>query len=196
MIAAADQNHSRLYLLLEVAFEAKVLVSLRQELVVNCSMRVMAGCAAFPDGFMLENKRPALSNVTLGAGVGLRSESKRSAMSRLPAVRVVAITATHLPVADRMVMRQLKAPFHFQVARETNFRIPVGIDDGIARPARLVVDATGTVATLTSHIFGVLPFSHETSVGGSGKMFINLAVAFRAGLGTDKRCSRNFRWHE
>ena len=71
VIASADEDFSGLSLLLEMAFQTKVLVPLREHLVINRAVRIVAGGAAFADRFVFENERPALSCVALGARVGV-----------------------------------------------------------------------------------------------------------------------------
>lgn len=71
VIASANEDFSGLGLLLKMAFQTKILVSLREHLVVDRSMRIVAGSAAFTNRFVFENERPALSGVALRTGVGV-----------------------------------------------------------------------------------------------------------------------------
>ena len=69
MITPADHDLAGGSLLLEVALQTKVGAALRQHLVVDCAMRVMACGATFAHCFMLEHKRPALIDMAFGARV-------------------------------------------------------------------------------------------------------------------------------
>ena len=69
VIAPANKNAAGLGLLLEMAFQTKIRVPLRQHLVVDRAMRIVAGGAAFAHGLVFENKWTALSGVALRAGI-------------------------------------------------------------------------------------------------------------------------------
>jgi hypothetical protein len=75
MVARADVNGpgglARQALGLKMTFQAKVGVALDEHLVIDASMRVMAGGATFTNGFVLENERAALRGVALDASVAL-----------------------------------------------------------------------------------------------------------------------------
>ena len=68
MIASSDQNYIWRGLLLEMAFEAKVLVPLHQHFIVHRSVRVVAGGAAFTHRLVFKHERPSLGNVAFGTG--------------------------------------------------------------------------------------------------------------------------------
>src|SRR5262245_23529758 len=79
-------------LLLEMALDTKIMVSLRQHFGIHGPVGIVADSAAFPDGLMFEHERSALCKVTLAAGIPLSGEGC-SAMDRISFVRIVAITA-------------------------------------------------------------------------------------------------------
>ena len=68
VVPSPDEDHIVRGLLLEVTFEAQVLVALNQHFVVHRSVRVVAGGASFTDCFMLKHKWTALSDVASGTG--------------------------------------------------------------------------------------------------------------------------------
>ena len=117
-------------LLLEMAFEAKVGVALREQPLVYRAMRRMAAHTAFPNRFMLEDERAALRGVALETGFVVAEQRRAAALDALrdirsaaldgiALVRVVTIGATDFAFQDRMMMRQLERRFHFGVALET-----------------------------------------------------------------------------
>ena len=71
VIASADEDFSGLSLLLEMAFQTKILVSLREHLVINRPVRIVTGGAAFTNRFVFEHIRSTLGRVALGARVGV-----------------------------------------------------------------------------------------------------------------------------
>ena len=73
MVPTADDKLTG-SLLLEMASNTQILISLRQHLGIHSAVRIVADGASFPDGFMFEDKGSALREVTLAAGVPLRGE--------------------------------------------------------------------------------------------------------------------------
>ena len=196
VIASADKDAARLRLLLEVAFQTKIRVPLRQHLVVDRAMRIVAGGAALANRFMFENKRPALRSVTLRARVRIGRHGEWSPRCGLASVRIMAIAAAHFPVANRMSMLQLKTTFHFEMAGEANFRITVRVDDGVARAAGLIVQAAGAMAAFASDVFRVGAVRHHPRMGGAREMFVHFRVALGAGFRSYKFRAGNIRWHK
>ena len=54
---------------LEVTFQAEVVVSGHEQLIIHTAVRIMTSGAPFADGFMLENKRAPLGGVALNTSV-------------------------------------------------------------------------------------------------------------------------------
>ena len=102
MIAPADKDLAGLGLLLEVAFQAKILVPLREHLVIDCAVRIVAGGATFANRFVFEDVRPALGGVAFRAGVRVGGHGERPAGCGLAFVRIVAIAAAHFSIAERV----------------------------------------------------------------------------------------------
>ena len=68
MIATADQERAGSTLFLEMTFQAKGLVALGQQPLVNRAVRLVAGVATLAQRFVLEDKRSTLHSVTLETG--------------------------------------------------------------------------------------------------------------------------------
>jgi hypothetical protein len=63
----ADINLPRRSLHLRVAFQAKIRIALDQQFPIHRPMWIVTHRASFPQRFMLENKRPRLFPMALGA---------------------------------------------------------------------------------------------------------------------------------
>ena len=159
-------------------------------------MRIVAGGAPFPDGLVLEDERSALRDMTLRAGIALTCEIKCTADDRLSFVRIMAIAATHFAMRHRMSMRQVKPPFHLQVALEADLGRAIGIDDRVPRAAAFIMQAAGPVTGLTPNIIRVYAVRFQTRVCGSSKILRDVRMTFRAGRRTHISRSRNFRRHD
>ena len=145
-------------------------------------MHGVAGGAAFPQGLVFEHKRPELCRVTLTAGLVLRKQRSPSGLHRRALVGVVAVPATHLAFEHRMMVRQVELPALVQMALEAGFGRFARVDDGVARAARLIVNAAGTVARLAPDVLGVVARRLESRVGGGLEIPDDLIVALGAGL--------------
>ena len=71
VIASANEDFSGLCLLLKMAFQTKILVSLREHLVVDRAVGIVAGRAAFANRFVFEHIRSTLGGVALRTRVGI-----------------------------------------------------------------------------------------------------------------------------
>lgn len=180
MVPPADQNDIGRGLLLEVAFEAEVLVPLNEHLVVYGPMRIVAGGAAFANGLMLEDKRASLCDVAFGTGFVLGSHREWSSDRCRTFMRIMTIAATHLPMHYRMRVRQVKTALHLQVTVEADLRRPVRIDNSVARTAALRVQAARPVAALASDIRRVHSMRLQPGMGRSRKMLVDVRVALSA----------------
>ena len=121
VVAAANDNHAGSCLLLEVALQTEVGVALHQHLIVRRAVRIVAGGAAFADGFVLENKGPALSGVALNASIAFGGHRRAAALDALAFVRIVAVAAGDFAVLNGMMMRGGKAGLHVQVTGHAGF---------------------------------------------------------------------------
>ena len=179
VVTSANKDNSGCGLLLEVAFEAEGGVALHQHFAVDRAVNRVARRAAFTHRLMLENERPALRGMTLAAGLALHRRRKRSAESRVPLVRVVAVAAGHFPFHHRMMVRQVELASFVEMALEASLRILTGVDNGAVAAATLVMQAAGAVARFTAHVMKVWPFGLQASVSGGGKIAMDLGVALR-----------------
>ena len=160
MVAPPNYDYARADLLLEVAFETKILISFCEQLVVNAPMRIVAGGAAFPDRFMLEHEGPALGDVTLHAGIRFSGKRRAASYDSIPAMRIMAICAADPRIHDRMTMGKVEPPLHVQMAGEADFGGFIRVYNGVARTAGLHMDARRAMAGFAAYIDGVRPISH------------------------------------
>ena len=153
----------------------------------------MAHGASLAYRFMLVHERTALLRVTLEACFISAEECKsaafkpllnvrRSALGGDPFVRFMAIAAAHLPLENRMVMRQRERCANFQVTLETGVGRFARVDDCTGPATGFHVQAPGSVARLATHVLGVFTFCLEASVSSCPKIAYDLFVAGRAFL--------------
>ena len=131
VIDVSNENVSRYFLLLEMAFDTKRSVALIQQALVDGAVRRMADDATLAQRFMLVDKRAALLRVTLEAGLVFAQERKaagfeflldicRRALNRDTFVYLMTIRAAHFAFEHRMVMRQRERCANFEVTLETS----------------------------------------------------------------------------
>jgi hypothetical protein len=193
MVASSNQNYVWRGLLLEMAFEAKILVPLHQHFVVHSSVWVVAGRAAFAHRFVFEHERPALRDVAFGTGFVLGSHGERSSDGRRSLMGIMAIAATHLAMRDWMGVWQVETAFHLQMAVETHLRRSLGINNSVSRATTLNVQTARAMATLAANVLRMDTVCLEPCVGGCRKILVNLRMAFGTGGGPDKLSAGNFR---
>ena len=167
MVDVSDKNMARLFLFLEMAFQAKRCVAFVQQSLVDGAMRRMADHTALAQRLVLVNKWAALHSMALEASFISAQESKATALERLlnigaaafdrdSLVRVVTIGAAHFPFQHRMMVRQLELCPYFQVTLETGLRIFPRVDDRVRRATALDVQTPRPVARLAAHVDGLL----------------------------------------
>jgi hypothetical protein len=133
VIDVSNENVSRYFLLLEMAFQTKRRVALIQETLVDGAVRRMADGATLAQRFMLVDKRAALLRVTLEAGLVFAQERKAAgfefllnirwrAFNRDAFVYLMTIRAAHLAFEHWMMMRQCEGCANFEVTLEASFR--------------------------------------------------------------------------
>ena len=104
---------------LGVAFQAEVIVALNQQLRVDRAVRIVTFDATFPERFVFEYVRPRLIAVTLGTSlVGAAERNFRCGVD-VCTVRIVASSAIHSPLDNRMMVLQTKLCSLVEVALET-----------------------------------------------------------------------------
>lgn len=138
MIDCANQNgatareHS---LVLCMAAEAQVGVRLRKQLAVDGAVRVMAGGAPLPHGFVFERDRTCLFPMTLGTTLILpRHCQSAGRFEDIHAVRVMALDTIHPVLNDRVMMGELKLHVRLKVTGKTSCRVAPGIVNVFTAP--------------------------------------------------------------
>jgi hypothetical protein len=182
-------------LLLEMAANAQIMISLGQHFCVHRAVGIVAGRAALPDGFMFEDERAALGQVTFAAGFLFRGEPG-SSMDGVALVRIVAVAATDFPLDDRMMGGELKFASLVQVTLKAGFRTPARIDDRVAGAAAFGVDAARPVARLAPDLGRVRSFGFQTRMGGGMKVSGDVFVTLRAVLRSNECRPGNLRWSD
>jgi hypothetical protein len=117
VIDVSNENVSRYFLLLEMAFQTERCIALVQQALVHGAVRRMADGATLPHCLMLVNEWPALLRVTLEAGFVSAQESKTagfqlllnicwSAFDRDTFVQFMTIGAAHFALRHWVMVRQ------------------------------------------------------------------------------------------
>ena len=127
---AKDQRAGRAALHLRVAFEAEIVVRLEQHLAVRGTVRMMTGRAALAHGLVLEDERPGLVPMALGAGFIVTGHGQPAGwFVNLPPVWIVTLHAVHPAFDDRMMLREVELGVDFKVAVEARGGISARIED-------------------------------------------------------------------
>ena len=144
----SDKGFARGTLHLRMTFEAKVRITLDQQLPIHRTVRVVTDGAAFPQCLMLKNEWPGLFTMTLRATLVESCHRQTAArFENVPPVRIMALHAIHPPFDDRMMLRQIKFSMRLQMALKTGSRIFSRIDnESTAPPAGLNVFAAWPMA--------------------------------------------------
>ena len=183
---------------LQVALEAKIVVALDEELVVDRPVRLVAGGASFAQGFVFENERATLFAMTLRAGfVEARHGEAAGGLHDVVAVRVVTIHAVHLAFDDWMMLREAEFRMDVEMTLKTGGGIFAGIDDeSSATAADADVFAGGPVAGFAAgdlSKFDVVLVEAAVGAGGEGARDVGMTI--HAGGVADKMSAGNMRWH-
>lgn len=173
---------------LRMAAKAKVGIANGEQLVVDRTVRIMAGRATFAQGRVLEREGARLFLMALRAiFIQARHREAAAVFHDVHAVRVVALDAIHFSFENGMMLRKMKLGLGFQMAIETSLGIFAGInDESPTRASRGDVLAAGAVTG-----FATAPAFHGSLAGVQAAMdahrenAINFFVAIRARLVTD-----------
>jgi len=193
VIKIADIDVSIGRLLLEMAAQAKGLITRNQQSGVHASVRVVAYGATFAHRLMLEHERTELLHVALGADFIFPHEFRPAALDNRTLVRVVAVPATYLALEDGMVRRQTELSLLVQMALETRLRRFAWIDDGSGSAASCNVQAAGSVTGFTPDILGVVAGSLQMIMGRGFEAASDFFMALFARLRADISGSWNLR---
>lgn len=192
MVEATNDKLPGSCLLLEVALETEISVSLGEHPGVDGTMGLMTSRATLAARLMLENERSALGNVAFPAGLLLGMETGGGGQGTT-LVRIVTITATHLAFLNRMMMGQGKLPTLVQVTLETGVRGTTRVDNRVLQPAGFRVHTARSVAGFTTHLLGILTLDRELGVIGSLEVLDDRLMTLGTGLGTHKLGTGNER---
>jgi hypothetical protein len=179
---------------LQVAFEAKVVVAFDEELAIDRAVRPMANGAAFAQGFVFENKRPALLAMTIRASfVQARHRQAAGGLHDVVAMWLMAVHAVHVAFDDGMMLRQIKFGVDVDVALKTGRSIFPGIHDETSAPAANAhMFAGGAVAGFAAgHLRELNVVFIETAMRACWKAARNIGVTFDARRVADKVRARN-----
>lgn len=205
MIDIADDDRATHRLLLEVTLEAKRLVTLIQQSLIDRAMRRMTDGATFTHRFVLVDKWTALSCVTLKASVVLAKErcpasmhmtlrhTRGAALHRIALVRFMAVDAAHLSFQDRVMMRQLKVSPNIQVTLQTGFRFFPGINDQVGCAATLRMKTARAMARFAAGVLGVCSCRLDPRMGGGAEIANDLLVAIGAFVSPNELRARHRR---
>ena len=193
VITAADHELDAGSLLLKMALQAERLVACLEHLVVYGAVRVVARGAVLTQRFVLENKRTALSAVTLEAGLIRAGEFRAAGHYGVTFVRIVAVAARDF--AGRVGMRQREFAALVEMALETGIRIAGGVDDVGVPTAFPGVDAARAVTRLAPDVFGIVARRHQLGVGGIVETGGDRLVALDAFLRSHEFRTGNVRRH-
>lgn len=182
---------------LNMAFQTEIIIAFDQKLTVHRAVRIVAGRAAVPECFMLEDKRLALFAMTLRAAlVQPRHGQPGRGLHYVVTVRIVALHAIHDPFNDGMMLRKSELPMNIQVALETRARILSGIhDETTASSPHAHVLTGGAMTRFTSsdrsEFYVILG---ETAVGTGGETAGNVRMAIDASRVSHVVSAFNLRW--
>jgi hypothetical protein len=102
--------------LLHVAFQTKIRVTFSQKFGIYRAVDLVAGRAAFADGFVFENRGTTLGRVTAETHVIQGEQGSATAGIGGTFVRRMTIRAAHLAFRHRMMVRQAELRAHIGVA--------------------------------------------------------------------------------
>jgi len=199
MIHVADQDGTgasrRLHL--RVTTQAKIRVAFDQHLPVDRAVGIMADRAAFAHGLVLEDKRAGLVAMALRAALILPGHGQPAFwFQNITSVRVVTLHATHMPLNDGVMLRQIEFTLDVQMTLETGRRIGARVDDEFRVTAGFDVFAAGTVAGFaTGFADHRRVLKMNPGMGAGGKLPDNFGMAVHAGLVTDIMGAWNFQRH-
>lgn len=195
----ADVDFARRYsraLHLRMTAKAKIRIVLHQHFAVGGTVRRMADGAALAHGFVFENERLRLLEMTLRAAlVHSRHGESAGRFEDVAAVRIVTLNATHFAFDHGMMLRQAEFRADFQMALETGRGILAGIDDEMRAAAGRDVFAAGPMtgfATVLALHSGIFKMNARVRTG--GKFPDDFRVAIGAGFVADVMRAGNLQW--
>ena len=157
VIHFADEKLPRLVtrsMHLHMAFEAEIIVTLREKLSVHGAMRIMARGATFSNRLVLIHEWTRLLAMTFCALlIDARHRQATRWLHDFVPMRIVALHTIHPPFDHRMMLRQIEKRVHIQVTLKTRGRILPGINNKPAAAADLDMLAGWSMARFaTRHV--------------------------------------------
>ena len=129
MVRTSDQNPPAPHLL-EVAFEAQIVVPHREHLLIDRAVRLVAGGASIAHGFVLEHEGASHGRMARQA-VLILGQQGGAALYRRTFVRIVTIPALHPMLRHLVMVGQRELAARLQVALETILRRRPGVQNGV-----------------------------------------------------------------
>lgn len=163
-----------------MTLQTEIGVTLDQHFLVNRTVRVVTGDAAFTHGVVFENKRSLLGGMALGAGIVFSFEAAGAAFDGVTFVRIMAIGAAHFAGENWVAMGEAEFAALIEMALKAGFGRLAWINDGALAAAGLHVLAAGAMAAFAAEALGVLALNDELRVGGGVEIFDGIFVALCA----------------
>jgi len=169
--AKADEDFAVAALDLGMTFQTEIWVAFHQHFPIDRPVRGMTDGASLTQGFMLEDKRPGLFAVALGAVLVEPSHRQPPCgFKDVGTVRIVALNAIHSPLEDSMMLGQTKLGMRLQMAGETRRRVVSGIYDELsASPAGRNMFAARSMAGFAPSFTGQFRILNVHPAMGAGR---------------------------
>ena len=195
MIESADEDLSATSLLLKMAFQAQSGVALGKHLGIHRAVRMVTGGAPFAHRLVFKNVRPSLLGMARQADSVSTRQGRSPALDGGPAMGIVAVAATDLPLHDGMTVRQVERSTNVQVTGVTRVWRPARTDDRAGFATGFGVEAARAVARLAAGLPGIGPFGNQVRVACGLEAVHDVLVAFRTGRRSDVLGTGNRQWH-
>lgn len=158
MICAANIDmaggHGRA-LHLRMAAQAQIGITDGEEILIHGTVWIMAHSTAFTHGRMFKNEGACLFAMALRAAfAGTGHGEAAGGFENIAPVRVMALVAVHVPLDDRVMMRQVELGINIQMTLKTRSRIVPGIDDETRVAAGFNVFAARAVTGFAAGLAG------------------------------------------
>ena len=171
---------------LEMAAEAEIGVTGDEHPLIDRTVWIMAGNAAFLHRTVLEDKRTFLGRVALRASLVLAFHGSARAFDGVTLVDVMAIDTRDFAGQHRMGVGEAELTALFQMALEAGLRGLAGIDDGALAATGLDVNRTGTVAGFATDVGPLVILQGQLGMAGRTEMLDLVFVAIGALVGADE----------
>ena len=182
-------------LVLRMTAQTEVRIVLGEHFEIDRAMGIVTGAAPFTHRLVLEDHRPGLLAVALGAAlVEPRHRQPAGRPGDVSAVRVVALDAIHTPLDDGMMMRQIEFGARLEMTLQARGRVLAGIDNESGAAGGDVFAAGAMAGFTTALSLPIGEFEMDPGVRTRGEPSDDAGVAVEASLVADKSCAWNIRW--